>query len=169
MAATSGQNRASQPMVIELCVIPLFNIISMRGIHFWCYFGDWRSSWGQKVKFKFYFYTELVQILVSWIYHFMCIGLVPSMRFLNIMNRIAMIKEQLEVKVICLGWSPRSSEVNLWPDMHKNIMFSIILIKFSYNGRYFWIYDLELVSRSFRESWSTWCQNQGHMRTFGIQ
>ena len=35
-----------------MSVIPLFHIILMREIHFWCYLDDLRSSWGQKVKLK---------------------------------------------------------------------------------------------------------------------
>ena len=33
-------------------VIPLFHIILMREIHFWCYLDDLWSSWGQQVKLK---------------------------------------------------------------------------------------------------------------------
>ena len=35
-----------------MSVIPLFHIILMREIHFWCYLDDLRSSWRQKVKLK---------------------------------------------------------------------------------------------------------------------
>ena len=35
-----------------MSVIPLFHIILMREIYFWCYLDDLRSSWGQKVKLK---------------------------------------------------------------------------------------------------------------------
>ena len=55
-----------------------------------------------KGQMQMLFFTKLSQILVLWIYHFMCLDMVPLMRFLNIVNINAMIKDQLEVKVICL-------------------------------------------------------------------
>ena len=55
-----------------------------------------------KGQIQMLFFTKLGQILVLWIYHFMCLGMVLLMRFLNIVNINAMIKDQLEVKVIFL-------------------------------------------------------------------